>query len=616
MTAKALLINLFFILSTVPAFPQIFQETEPDYLSPGFVLDPQSGTNGIAVADYDLDGDLDFYFVVRDSAWGGDQRTWNRMFLNQGMVLSDVTLSTGLKGLSSTRWSEMGYNIGASWGDINNDGYSDIFLYYTGKDQLFLNNGDGTFSDISAIAGIRGSETQLSSHGLWWDYDKDGDLDLYVTVRKDVALQDKNSKNRMYENIGDGKFIDVSEASGLDDQRLSYMSVAFDIDQDKDLDLYVANDFGPNSLYLNNNDKTFTRDSTNSYGIANEGESMGIALGDVNNDALLDIYVTNVTNNGLDTVQTNPLYLGALTPPFENIARKSGTAYAGWGWGTEFFDFDNDSDDDLFVSNGYFANDTRNQLFENASQKEEEIHMNNISDSAGIADLGVSRSNVVLDYNDDGFQDILVSNFYTKPKLYLNTNTTGNWFYVSLEGRETNFNGLGSMVTAEIGETRITRYVHGAQFFGQNILPLHFGLGNSEKIDKLTVNWLNGAVEEFLDLEANQRIKVIETEGIQIITSNEPVRPPISDGFKLSGNYPNPFNGSTQIQFELQKPGTLTLTVFDSIGRKVFTTSEYFSNSGRNNFSWKPGYIHSGIFLYRISRNGSSLATGLMHYLK
>lgn len=598
------------------AFSQIFIESAINYQNPGFIIDPQSGTNGIAAADYDRDGDTDLYFTVRDSAWGGDQRTWNRLFSNQGMSLTDKTQISGLTGLSLTRWSEMGYNIGASWGDFNNDGYPDIFLYYTGKDQLFKNNADGTFTDISTTAGIRGIETQLSSHGLWWDYDKDGDLDLYVTVRKDVALQNKDSKNRMYENIGDSKFLDVSETSGLNDPRFSYMSVALDINQDGDLDLYVANDFGPNSLYINMGNKTFRRDSSNTFGLNNTGESMGITIGDANSDGLFDLYITNVTNNGLDTIQTNPLFLNSEAPPLTNVARSSGVAYAGWGWGTEFFDFDNDTDEDLFVSNGYFANDNKNHLFENITDSGEQLTFNNISDSAGVADPDVSRSNVIFDYDNDGFLDLLISNFYSKPKLYLNSNTTGNWLKIELEGKETNFNGLGSVIEVEIEDRKLRKYVHGAQFFGQNILPIHFGLENFTLINKLTVFWLNGHIDEFMNIDTNQKIRVIENDGIVILSGTEQPHDLTPLNFELLGNYPNPFNGSTKIQFQLNHPAPLTLSIYDITGRKIFSGSEFFPETGRNHFSWQPGGIHSGVYLYRISRNEMLIGSGLMHYLK
>ncbi len=609
-----LLLILIGMLSNPPSLAQVFERVDIPYSNPiGLIMDADIGTNGISVADYNLDGSLDIYFVVRDSAWGGDARTWNRLFSFEDGEYTNRTISSDLKGISQILWSEMGYNIGASWGDYNNDGYPDIFLYYSGEDQLFKNNGDGTFTDVSESSQIVGIETQLSSHGLWWDYDLDGDLDLYVTVRRDRAVENKDRTNRMYENTGEDIFIDVSEESFLNDNGLSYMAIPLDVNNDSLPDLYVANDFGANSLYLNNGDKTFSKDTADVYGLNDRGEGMGIAIADIDKNGLPDIYVTNVTEDGSVELRRNPLFLHLGNNSFENIAQQSGTMLAEWGWGASFADFNNNTWEDLFISNGYFDDDDDNFLYINTSA-EDQILFENRAEEAGVADSMVSRTHVIFDQNNDGFLDILVSNFFDDPILYRNTHSIGNWLSVELEGVESNRNGFGSKVIAFYGEESQTKFHHGAQFYGQNILPVHFGLAEFESLDSLKVIWPGGYTDTFVDVGVNQRIKIIEggTFFTSVNPDNETKR--IRE-FELLGNYPNPFNSGTNIVFELARTQTIQFEVFNTLGQIVFRQASTFS-SGRQQISWQPGAMPSGVYFYKISNQQGHTQTSRLLYLK
>ncbi len=613
---RSLLLTISLLTAFLPmhSLGQEFIGVDIPYSNPiGLIMDADIGTNGISVADYNLDGSLDIYFVVRDSAWGGDARTWNRLFSFEDGEYTNRTISSDLKGISQTRWSEMGYNIGASWGDYNNDGYPDIFLYYSGKDQLFKNNGDGTFTDVSESAQIAGIETQLSSHSLWWDYDLDGDLDLYVTVRRDRATENKDRTNRMYENTGEDIFEDVSEESFLNDDGLSYMAIPFDANNDSLPDLYVANDFGANSLFLNNGDKTFSKDTANTIGLNDRGEGMGIAIADIDKNGLPDIYVTNVTEDGSVELRRNPLFLHSGNNSFENIAQEAGVMLAEWGWGASFADFNNNTLEDLFVSNGYFDDDDDNFLYINTSSNEQ-VLFENKAEEAGVADSMVSRTHVVFDQNDDGFLDILVSNFFDDPILYRNTSSAGNWLSVELEGVESNRNGFGSKVIAFYGGESQTKFHHGAQFYGQNILPVHFGLAEFESLDSLQVIWPGGNADTFVDVNVNQQIKIIE--GGTIVTSTHPDKETErAQEFKLIGNYPNPFNSGTNIVFELPRVQTISFEVFNVLGQVIFQQSSTFS-SGRQQINWQPGAIPSGVYFYKISTQQGYVQTSRLLYLK
>ncbi|RNC84531.1 MAG: T9SS C-terminal target domain-containing protein [Balneola sp.] len=616
--SQKVLLNLFVIVTGVFLAPstqaQIFERIDIPYSNPiGLIMDSDIGTNGISIADYNLDGSLDIYFVVRDSAWGGDARTWNRLFSLENGEYVNRTISSELKGISQTRWSEMGYNIGASWGDFNNDGYPDIFVYYSGKDQLFKNNGDGSFSDVSEFAQIAGLETQLSSHALWWDFDLDGDLDLYVTIRRDRAIDNKDRTNRMYENMGNDVFVDISQESFLNDNGLSYMAIPLDVNNDSLPDLYVANDFGANSLYINNGDKTFSKDTANTYGINDQGEGMGLAIADINKKGFPDIYVTNVTEDGSVELRRNPLFLNSGNNSFENIAQESGTMLAEWGWGASFADLNNNTWEDLFISNGYFDDDDDNFLYINTSTKDQ-ILFENKAEEAGVADSMVSRTHVIFDQNNDGFLDILVSNFFDDPILYRNTHATGNWLSVALEGVESNRNGFGSKVITFYGEESQTKFYHGAQFYGQNILPVHFGMAEFESVDSLQVIWPGGNTDTFVDVDVNQQIRIIE--GGTLVTSTNPERETEQiQEFKLIGNYPNPFNSGTNILFELPLRQTIRFEVFNTLGQVVYQQTSSF-NAGRQQINWQPGAIPSGVYFYKISTQKGYIQTSRLLYLK
>lgn len=583
-----------------------------------------NATNGVAVADYDLDGDLDIYFVATDSYKPSDIRTWNRLFSNNGDgTYSDVTSASAISVTDTRMVTENefgGSKLGASWGDYDNDGYPDLFVTNLNYNQLFHNNGDGTFSDVTQEAGITNKDSVISSSSLWFDYDLDGDLDLYVS--NFLHYKDyRNFKttigypNWMFENLGDGTFLDVTDSSGLIDSSRTWLSVAIDVNNDGWLDLYLANDFGVNELFVAQGDKTFLQQAQE-YGVNDRYHGMGIAVADLDQNGFFDFYVTNVTEDYF--YERNPLFLNTGQNYFINIAGKAGVVLAGWGWGTEFFDMENDGDEDLFVVTGLFDYDNSNRLFKNVSQ--DSIRFLDESKEKGLDDFEPSRSLVIFDYDNDGDQDILISNIKDYPFLYLNNLPQGNWIDILLEGTKTNRNAFGSVIEIIIKGISHKKYHHGAQYFGQNILPVHFGLGEHGIIDHLKVYWLSGNIDQYDSVRVNQKIKIVEGSLITVMINNETSFASVVSG-SLFDNYPNPFNGSTTIGFEMVNAGQIDLNIFNTMGQRVYSVSKTYSSPGYKELKWNPenqgiSSLSSGIYLYSIKINNNPAVVGKTIYIK
>ncbi len=581
-----------------------------------------TATNGVALADYDQDGDVDVYFVSKVSYDPNDRNTWNRLYANRGNGLFTLVSGNGaLAGTdSSTVESPMGHKMGASWGDYNNDGWPDLYLTHLGPNQLLKNNGDGTFSDITRAAGVAGGATQHSSSSLWWDYDRDGDLDLYVSTYEDFAGQDRNLENLLYRNLGDDRFEEVGVFSGLNDAGATWTSVALDVNNDGLLDLYLANDFGPNTLYINNGNAgtdtgpTFT-EQTAAFGVEDAYHGMGLAIADCDGNGFFDLYLTNITETDFDE-EINPLFFNTGQNHFVHASREAGVELAGWGWGTAFFDMENDGDEDLFVATGYFDATYKNVLFQN-HRESGTLRFENVATPYGVADRHPARGLAVFDYEDDGDLDLLISNFSDVPALYQNPLRQGYWLKIALEGTLSNRDGFGAVVEVTAESEVYRRYHHGAQFLAQNLLPVHIGLGTAERVDRITVRWPSGRVDEVGAVEVNQTIRVRETEGLVggVQTAVEE-GPTVPGALRVHSHYPNPFTGTAHIRFTLDHPAVVTLTIFDTLGRVVHEQTTGYA-AGTQRMTWHVAAGQgAGLYVYRISDGASAPATGTLLYNK
>lgn len=576
-----------------------------------------TSTNGVAVADYDLDGDLDVYFVAIEQYDPENEATWNRLFQNNGdKTFSDVTLESGLLSkVNGYPWSAMGNKFGAAWGDYDNDGYPDLFLTNFGENELYHNQGDNTFLNVTNVAGLAGNSLSHHSSAVWWDYDFDGDLDLYVSVWGDKNADVTHTANLMYENLGDGTFFDVSEISALADTGRTWASLPIDADNDGLLDLYVVNDFGPNKFYVNLGNKTF-EEATAEFGLEDSGNGMGVALGDYDNNGFFDIYLTNI--EGLNPPTPNPLFSNTGNNRFVNKSIQMGVDKTGWAWGTEFFDCDHDGDEDLYVVNGFMIEPGQNFFFLNTAMQGSNNFLNRSANSG--ADGGAeARGLVVFDYDNDGDMDLLVSNFREQPYLYENRTASKNWLKVQLEGTQSNRNAFGATVEVQAGGDIYFRNNNGVEFLGQSILPLHFGLGDAQTVAEVLVRWPDGSEEHVPDITANQAVKIKQGVGLVTNVRNLEDRGSPKE-FQVLGNYPNPFNGSTIVEFEMPQQGVVVMTISNLRGQTVKTIYKNFSQSGKHQILWDGSdssgrSLSSGFYIYRIDYLDSS-AAGKMLYLK
>ena len=488
--------------------------------------------SGVALFDYDNDGDVDLYLVNGSDLPGHTAPIppTNRLYRNEGDTWTDVTLDAYV--------GDTGYGLGNCVGDYNNDGFTDLYVTNYGANVLYRNNGDSTFTDVAKAAGVSGN--QFSSGCAFVDLDADGYLDLYVVnyvqfdpetnpecTRQAVrtyctpeALQ--GAADMLYRNNGDGTFTDITAAAGISSPNGKGLGVVCgDIDNDGDSDIFVANDTTPNFLYLNESttaikmteNALFAGVALSESGRAYSG--MGANLGDFDNDSYLDITITNFQD------QTNSLYHNAQVGFFNEVSFTKGIGERSLlylAWGVDFVDANNDGWLDLFVANGHLDDNIAeidpigtypqpNQLFiSNAG-----INFLETLDIGG-ADRKVSRGAAFGDIDNDGDIDIVVSNLKDSPTVLRNdSDKAARWLSVKLIGTHCNRDAIGARVTIISDDlTQIREVKSGSGYLSQNDLRLHFGLGDATRIDRLTVRWLCGKIQTLQAVETNQMLVISE----------------------------------------------------------------------------------------------------------
>ena len=574
-----------FILLSFPIFGQINPFSDQTYrlgLSPFYY-----GNHGVSVIDYDRDGWDDIFISNMSQFYQNDTSFCTLLKNNQNGTFTNVTVAAGLRIYGSFK--------SGIFGDINNDGYPDLFLgeaLGNGRCHLLLNNKDGTFKDLGNECGIVFSNTVATA--AFGDYDSDGKLDLFLaTEYPDYDI--------LYRNTSRGDtitFADVSSQAGIEGfTSTAAMQVTFiDYDHDGDQDIYAVHDgFLPSNLFRNNGDGTFTDVSIATglydYGI---GNSMGLYWKDFDNDGWEEVYVTRIGKGGLYKRQPNGKYT--------NIAESSGAEFNGMTWGIVWEDLDNDMDDDMFLVNTYGYNGTKSIYYENKNGK--------YTDMALAYGLNYPHSFYGLahgDFNNDGYLDLVAAASDGSNKLLFNTkNKSGNWIKLSLEGTSVNRMAVGVTVRAVTGSKVQRRTVTAGNSYTSQMAPwLHFGLDTLTKIDTLQILWSISKTQTFTNVTANKHYRLVE--GNTLVTPVSEHRVPfVPRNSALEQNYPNPFNPSTTISYavgteDISSGMHVSLKVFDLLGKEIATIVDEYQTHGRYSVQFNSGVLPSGLYFYRLN---------------
>ncbi len=507
-------------------------------------------TNGCGVAfyDYDNDGWMDILTLNGSRLEGfpkGSEPATRLYRNNRNGTFTDVTARAG--------FTRTGFASALCLGDFDNDGFDDLFVTYWGTNVLYRNNGNGSFTDVTKKAGLDFEGIRWGSGCAFIDYDRDGDLDLFVSnylsfdpktapepgkgancVWKGVPVNcgPKGlpfARNWLYRNDGSGIFTDVSAASGIGKvlERYPMSAAAADFDEDGWVDLYLACDSTASILYHNNRDGSFTDVALESGAAYNEDgqpqAGMGLGIGDYNLDGRLDIFKTHFTDD------TPVLYRNTGKGMFEDVTMVAGlgraTKYISWGAGMP--DLDNDGWPDIFWVTGnvypevekhfkQYPHRSPRQLFHNLGNgRFEDV---SAQSGPGVTAPHSSRGCAFGDFDNDGDIDVLVMNMNEPPSLIRNDYSGGNhWLKVKLVGVKSNRTGLGARVVVVAGERKQAQAVLSqTSYYSHDDLRLHFGLGDKLKADRVDVFWPSGQVESLKDIKADQVVLVREgNRGVQ-----------------------------------------------------------------------------------------------------
>ena len=477
--------------------------------------------NGVAVADYDGDNDLDIFVVANAIENSSDYSSFSRLFRNDNNgSFTDVTEASGLINLlteedgSQITFAQQGLKFGVSWGDFNNDGFPDILFTHTLKIQLFINLGNGTFADITSFSGLPGTNDCLNTGATWLDYDNDGYLDIYFSEWNNCG------SNSMYRNNGNSTFTNVTVALGLTEveSNLSYTPFPYDVNNDGWVDLIVTNDIeDANYLYINQSGTSFIEDAA-TYGLDNRIDDMAITISDFDIDGDFDFFITGIDENALLENNGSNYYSEA--------SNSYGINATGWSWGARFCDFDLDGDEDLFVVNGYDfeGRGPEENVYYRNLHSEGQAMFEDASIELGLNENTESVEVLDFDYDNDGDMDLLVTNgdgsvlFYENKLLnFDDTEITLNWFKVQLEGTTSNRDAIGTVITLTTNNGTLKRYYSGVGFLSQSLQGVHFGLGNATQISELEIHWPSGLIETFNNLDSKITIKATEGQGFEIL---------------------------------------------------------------------------------------------------
>ena len=552
--------------------------------------------SGCAFGDYNNDGFMDLYLGD-----GKKQGEVNVLYRNNGDgTFTDVTRQAGV---GDTRNSH-----GVGFGDINNDGWLDIYVAnLVSPNRLYLNNQDGTFSDISAEAGV--DHAGFNTSFVFDDFNKDGWLDIYVLTYGDmcsVIPPDDSlggSLNVLYINNKDGRtFTDMTAAADAGDgTRWSLAVTSVDVDNDGDQDIHIANDFKGGSTLLVNQlmeQGVFKFiDQSDGYGVGLLGNMMSAICGDIDNDGDFDFYSTNIRwafPSDLQRFNGNALFRNEYpTPAFTNISLESNTNAGFWGWGSVFIDVDFDGWLDIFEVNGWpleIFTFKPNLLFRNLDG----LHFEEIGQLAGVdfprdpstfLPVVDSRGLARADIDNDGDEDIYIRNNRERGVLFRNDYAGPNhWIQFEARGTLSNRFAIGTkFLLTTAGRTRAHSIAGGHSFLSVSSPIVTFGLGQATIVDSVVVLWPSGLREVFFDIEADRRYRIVEGQGV--ITG---LRRRQNDQKSEQGSNFKINNTSQGIRVRFTgRPGSyLKITVFNLLGQRIASIYEGTLSAPEQEFIW------------------------------
>ncbi|HEY5407798.1 MAG TPA: CRTAC1 family protein [Ginsengibacter sp.] len=493
----------------------------------------------VSIVDYDNDGWDDIYFT--------NSRTGSQNALYHNLHNGKFENVAAQMGLADVNMKGTGESMGAVWGDYDNDGYEDLLLYKWGKPELFHNVGGKKFVNVTEGSGL--PQWVNSNCAIWLDFNNDGKLDLFIggyysekldlnhltttkIMPESFRYANNGGRNYLLENMGNGKFKDVTAEYGLNSTKWTLAAASADFNGDRYPDLFIANDYNVNELYINEKGEKFTEVGRQA-GIGNIPKSgMSVSFGDINDNGILGIYNTTITEKGIllqDNNYWQPESDGTESPypRFVNLAQLAGIDNAGWSYGAQFGDLNNDGNMDLYVANGFISGKKgtsywydyskvtggNSSIIEDAKNwpdmngksqsgyEENKIWLNkgdglfeDVSDEVCPYATFDSRSVAMADLWNNGSLDVIVANQNNIPLVYRNDQQNNNhWIELDLRGTLSNADAVGAKVVVEWnGRKQVQVVTAGMGFSSQNQHRLHFGIGNSSRIDHVSIHWPSG----------------------------------------------------------------------------------------------------------------------------
>lgn len=531
----SLVINQSNSQDNIPLFEDVAEAAQLDFKHTFHIGEFTQMGGGAIVSDFDSDGLDDIYIVNSHGP--------NSLFKNQGDVkFQDIGVETNSD--DTKAWGN-----GGCAADFDNDGYRDLYVSNYGDSKLLRNSGNTGFQDITYQSGMGEEDPSYRAMGCaWGDYDRDGLLDLIVVryfhewkpgILDALDFKDAIRPLALYHNLGEARFENVTNLlgaltlpKGFRNGRhpgsvwgAGFQPVWADFDDDGDLDLYVANDFGfaiqPNVMWRNDGPgegKSWEfRDISSSTGADLPMSGMGIAVGDYDVDGDIDMYITNIGVNVFLRNESDGIYFSNITPTIGAEVPNVGVNLR-VAWGAMFLDYDNDGDEDLYVISGNIpgvSNIIKTEHQPNALLRNDgDGTFSNVSRLSGADHGGSGRGGGYLDINDDGCLDIVVANFNAPPLLLKNNCDYGNhWLKINLVGSVSNRDAVGAKITLKVNGQQQVRHLNaGSGLLGQSSLTAHFGLGETSEVDLLRIRWPNGKTEELSNISSNQTLVIRESD--------------------------------------------------------------------------------------------------------